>query len=119
MVEEIRRDAEMQYRNKEKELQDKLVDISGKLNKVLSREDATGEVIMNAKEKESIDQFRSEMRSIRKELRDVQLALRQDIDKLDSWLKFINIAVIPLVLLVISLVTGSLRQSRRRAAKSV
>jgi ABC-type uncharacterized transport system involved in gliding motility auxiliary subunit len=57
------------------------------------------------------------MRSIRKELRNVQLALRQDIDKLDSWLKFINIAVIPLILLIISLITGSLRQSRRRAAK--
>jgi ABC-type uncharacterized transport system involved in gliding motility auxiliary subunit len=119
MVEEIRREAEMKYRNKEKELQDKLVDIRGKLNKVLSREDATGEVIMNVKEKESIDQFRSEMTSIRKELRDVQLALRQDIDKLDSWLKFINIAVIPLILLTISLITASLRQSRRRAAKPV
>jgi ABC-type uncharacterized transport system involved in gliding motility auxiliary subunit len=116
MVEEIRRDAEMKYRNKEKELQDKLVDIRGKLNKILSREDATGEVIMNAKEKESIDQFRSEMTSIRKELRNVQLALRQDIDKLDTWLKFINIAIIPLILLTISLITGSLRQSRRRAA---
>jgi ABC-type uncharacterized transport system involved in gliding motility auxiliary subunit len=117
MVEEIRREAEMKYRNKEKELQDKLVDIRGKLNKILSREDATGEVIMNAKEKESIDQFRSEMTSIRKELRNVQLALRQDIDKLDTWLKFINIAIIPLILLTISLITGSLRQSRRRAAK--
>jgi ABC-type uncharacterized transport system involved in gliding motility auxiliary subunit len=117
MVEEIRRDAEMKYRNKEKELQDKLIDIRGKLNKVLSREDATGEVIINAKEKNSIDKFRSEMTSIRKELRDVQLALRQDIDELDSWLKFINIAVIPLVLLIFSLITGSLRQSRRRAAK--
>jgi hypothetical protein len=44
------------------------------------------------------------------------LALRQDIDKLDSWLKFINIAAIPLVLLIISLISGRLRQSRRRAA---
>jgi ABC-type uncharacterized transport system involved in gliding motility auxiliary subunit len=117
LVEEIRRDAEMKYRNKEKELQDKLVNIRGKLNKVLSRENATGEVIMNAKEKESIDQFRSEMTSIRRELRDVQLGLRQNIDELDSWLKFINIAVVPLILLIISLITGSLRQSRRRAAK--
>ncbi|MEZ7865359.1 MAG: Gldg family protein [Rhodospirillales bacterium] len=116
MVEEIRREAELKFRNKEKELQDKLIDIRGKLNKVLRREDTTGEVIMNALEKESVDNFRSEMTSIRKELRDVQLALRQDIDKLDSWLKFINIAAIPLVLLIISLISGRLRQSRRRAA---
>ena len=116
LVQELRRDAEMQFRNKEKELQDKLVDIRAKLNKVLGREDASGEVIMNAEEKESVDNFRTEMTGIRKELRDVQLALRQDIDKLDTWLKFINIAAIPLILLIISVVAGTLRQSRRRSS---
>ena len=115
LVQELRRDAEMQFRNKEKELQDKLIDIRAKLNKVLRREDASGEVIMNAEEKESVDNFRTEMTGIRKELRDVQLALRQDIDKLDTWLKFINIAAIPLILLIISVVAGTLRQSRRRS----
>ncbi len=118
LVDEIRRDAELQYRNKEKELQDKLIDIRAKLNKVLGREDATGEVIMNAQEKETVDKFRREMTDIRKQLRDVQLALRQDIDQLDSWLKFINIAAIPIILLVISVIAGTRRQSRRRAAVS-
>jgi len=119
LVQDIQREAEMQYRTKEKELQDKLVDLRTKLNKVLRREDTTGEVIMNTEEKESVDNFRHEMTIIRKELRDVQLALRQDIDKLDSWLKFLNIAAIPLVLLIISMVTGRVRKSRRRAAASV
>lgn len=116
MVEDIQRAAELQYRFKEKQLQDNLVDIRGKLNKVLRREDSTGEVIMNAEEKASIDKFRNEMTSIRQELRNVQLALREDIDELDSWLKFINIAVIPLILLVVAMISGSLRQSRRRSA---
>lgn len=115
MVEDIQRDAELQYRFKEKQLQDKLVDIRSKLNKVLGREESSGEVIMNAEEKASVDKFRTEMTLIRKELRDVQLALRQDIDKLDSWLKFINIAAIPLILLIIAMIAGSLRHSRRRA----
>lgn len=116
LVEDIQREAEQQYRFKEKQLQDKLTDVRAKLNKILRREDATGEVIMNAEEKALVDKFRTEMTQIRKDLRDVQLALRQDIDKLDTWLKFINIAAIPLVLLVISVIAGSLRQSRRRAA---
>lgn len=119
LVQDIQREAEMQYRTKEKELQDKLVDLRTKLNKVLRREDSTGEVIMNAAEKASVDNFRTEMTTIRKELRDVQLALRQDIDKLDSWLKFINIAAIPLVLLIIAMISGRVRKSRRRAAASV
>ena len=32
------------------------------------------------------------MLTVRRELRDVKLALRQDIDRLDGWLKFVNIA---------------------------
>ncbi|NQV99440.1 MAG: Gldg family protein [Rhodospirillales bacterium] len=116
LVQDIQRDAEMQYRSKEKELQEKLIDIRAKLNKVLRREDSSGEVIMNTQEKASVDKFRGEMTTIRKELRDVQLALRQDIDTLDSWIKFINIAAIPLILLVISMIAGRRRHTRRRAA---
>ena len=56
-----------------------------------------GEVTLSDKDKATVDKFRSEMLSTRKELRDVKLALRQDIDKLDGWLKFLNIAAVPLL----------------------
>ena len=36
------------------------------------------------------------MLSTRRELRNVKLALRHDIDGLDGWLKFANIALVPL-----------------------
>jgi predicted lysophospholipase L1 biosynthesis ABC-type transport system permease subunit len=38
------------------------------------------------------------MLSIRRELREVKRALRQDIDRLDGWLKFANIALVPLLI---------------------
>ena len=38
------------------------------------------------------------MLSIRRELREVKRALRQDIDRLDGWLKFTNIALVPLLI---------------------
>ncbi len=114
LVHKIRQAAEIQYRTKEQELQDKLVDVRRKLNKLMAREETSGEVVMNSKEKELIEGFRGEMTEIRLALRDVQHALRSDIERLDTWLKFFNIAVVPLVLGFGVLVVAVARRTRRR-----
>jgi len=54
------------------------------------------------------------MSSIRKELRGVQHELRKDIDRLDTWLKFLNIAAIPLLLGLGTMVFALLGRLRRR-----
>jgi ABC-type uncharacterized transport system involved in gliding motility auxiliary subunit len=118
LVRDIRQDAERQYRQKEQELQKKLEDVRGKLNRLIRREAQAeaqgGEVILKPGEKKAIDNFRREMISIRKELRGVQFDLRKDIDNLDAWLKFINIAAIPLLLGLGTLVFAVGRRLRRR-----
>ncbi|MDG2205087.1 MAG: Gldg family protein, partial [Alphaproteobacteria bacterium] len=118
LVRKIRQDAERQYRQKEQELKKKLEDVRGKLNRLISREAQAeaqgGEVILKPEEKKAIDNFRREMISIRKELRGVQFDLRKDIDNLDAWLKFINIAAIPLLLGLGTLVFAVGRRLRRR-----
>ena len=62
-----------------------------------------------------IDTFRRETVSVRRELRGVQRALRKDIDRLDAWLKFLNIAAIPLLLVAVTLVVAVIRRVRRPA----
>ena len=118
LVRLIRQDAERKYRQKEQELQKKLEDVRGKLNRLIRREAQAqaqgGEVILKPEEKKAIDNFRREMISIRKELRGVQYDLRKDIDNLDAWLKFINIAAIPLLLGLGTLVLAMGRRLRRR-----
>ena len=118
LVRQIRQDAERKYRQKEQELQKKLGDVRGKLNRLIRREAQAevqgGEVILKPEEKKAIDNFRRELISIRKELRGVQYDLRKDIDNLDAWLKFINIAAIPLLLGLGTLVLTIGRRLRRR-----
>ncbi len=114
LVHEIRQAAEIRYRTKEQELQDKLVAVRSKLNKLMRREATTGELVLNSKEKQLIEEFRGEMSAIRLELRDVQHALRSDIEQLDSWLKFFNIAALPLVLGFAVLIIVVSRRFRRR-----
>ena len=47
---------------------------------------------------QAIEKFRNEILETRRELRDVKLALRWDIDRLDGWLKFANIALVPIAI---------------------
>ena len=118
LVRKIRQDAERQYRKKEQKLQKKLEEVRSKINRLIRREVQTGakngDVILKPEEKRAIESFRREMISIRKELRGVQYDLRKDIENLDGWLKFLNIAAIPLLLGLGTLVFALGRRLRRR-----
>lgn len=97
LVAEIRRDAERRYREKEQALTNKLKELQDQL----ARLEKVGEgetVILTDKEREAIERFRGEMLTVRRELREVKRALREDIDRLDAWLKFANIGAVPLLL---------------------
>ena len=65
--------------------------------------------------KKAIDSFKGEMMKIRMDLRSVQHALREDIDSLDSWLKFVNIAGMPLLIGFVAL--GAFSFGRFRNSK--
>ena len=53
------------------------------------------------------------MIKVRNELRQVQNALRVDIEKLDSRLKFLNIFVVPILLVILSVILGLIRRKKR------
>ena len=112
-VNALRRDAEKEFRDKEQSLTAKLKVVTEQLSK-LEKANESGEVALSDKDKAAVDKFRSEMLSTRKELRDVKLALRQDIDKLDGWLKFLNIAAVPLLVGVAG-IGWAMRRRRPRA----
>jgi ABC-type uncharacterized transport system involved in gliding motility auxiliary subunit len=115
LVQSLRQAAEQQFRTKERDLQAKLEDVRKKLERLERRRGAEGDAILSAEDKAAIDKFRSEMLAIRKELRDVQRALREDIDALDALLKFLNIAAIPLLLGLGTIVVMAAGRVRRRA----
>jgi len=60
----------------------------------------------------AIDGFRAQLLSIRSELRDVQFALRRDVDNLRSWVTALNVGGVPVAVGVLALAFG-LRRSRR------
>jgi ABC-type uncharacterized transport system involved in gliding motility auxiliary subunit len=113
LVNELRRDAERRYREKEQSLTSKLKEVQDQLSK-LERAGGDGGVILSESDRQAIDKFRGDMLSIRRELREVKRALREDIDRLGGWLKFTNIALVPLLIGVGGLGWATLRRRTAR-----
>jgi ABC-type uncharacterized transport system involved in gliding motility auxiliary subunit len=121
-VEAIQKEAELRYRSKEQGLLDKLKEVEARLKDLQTKEKPKGKgqaVILSAEQKAAIDKFRQQSITTRKELREVQLALRRDIDRLDGLLKLINIGLVPALIVIFAIVLGLVRRAaaqRHRAA---
>jgi ABC-type uncharacterized transport system involved in gliding motility auxiliary subunit len=112
-VANIRREAERRYREKEQALNAKLKDLQGKLQQMETRSGEGGQILLSDKDRQTIDGFRKEMIDVRRELRGVQADLRRDIDRLDGWLKFFNIAAVPLLIGLGGIAVGLSRRRRQ------
>ncbi len=97
-------EAELALRGKEQELITKIDETKQKIAD-LQEGDGEAGLILTSAQQQTIDDFRSEMLDLRRELRDVQFGLRKDVDQLESWLKALNIWAVPglLALLAIGL----------------
>ena len=70
--------------------------------------------MLSNEQRQEIENFRHEVIVVRQQLRDVQHALRKDIDALDTSLKIINIWAMPVIIAILALVLFVIRQARRR-----
>ncbi len=121
-VNELQQQAELKFRDKERELQDTLKELENKiaqLESVETKTDAsTGEIqvelSLTQEQKDELESLRLEMVSIRKQLRDVQRGLREDVENLETWLQFVNIGLVPLIVAAIAIVLGTVQVARRR-----
>jgi ABC-type uncharacterized transport system involved in gliding motility auxiliary subunit len=115
-VDKIKRAADDKYHAREKELQDRLKDAQEKLASVKPAEDANGDVALTPDQQKAVDQFRTQIVSTRTELRQVQLALRQNIDALKNKLVLLDIGLMPTGVAGLALVLGYLRARRRQTS---
>ncbi|MGI9228441.1 MAG: Gldg family protein [Gammaproteobacteria bacterium] len=112
-VEEIRREAEQQYRDREQQLQAKLDETERKIA-ALQKERGESNLLHSPEQAKEIESFRREQVKTRKELRAVKHELQKNIERLGNWLKFVNIFLIPLLITLIALL-ALIQRSRRSA----
>ena len=118
---EIQRAAELQFRDRERALLEELKEVEGKLKDLTTKKDEGATVILSAKQKQAVEDFRRQIIKVRGQLREVRRALREDIDALDGSVKILNIAAMPVLiaLFAIGLLIVRNRRVRRRYAGSV
>ena len=114
VVNELRQDAELRFREKEKELLQRLEETEARLSELRTGEG--NEIVLTEDQRNAIIEFTEERVRIRRELRDVRHSLREDIETLETSLKFINIGLVPIVIGIGGLLAGLHRLRRRRAA---
>lgn len=115
-VKEIQRDAEKRFLDKEKELREKLRETERKISELQSQKQAGNAVIVSNEQRQEMENFRAEQVRTRKELRNVQHELRKNIELLGTQLKFINIGLVPV--LVVFMAAGLALLRHRRLAVS-
>ena len=97
-VEQLRRNADSRFREKEQELQAELADTERNLNELQQQKDQTQATVLSAEQRAELQRFQERKVEIRRELRQVRRQLDADIESLGNWLKVINIGLVPLLL---------------------
>jgi ABC-type uncharacterized transport system involved in gliding motility auxiliary subunit len=114
-VEELRVDAEARFRATEERLQSELDDTERRLLELQSSREDSGNILLTAEQQDEIDRFIDQRASIRKELRAVQRGLDQDIERLGTMLKAVNIGLVPLLLVFLVFIAVWRRNRSERA----
>lgn len=114
-MEDIRRAAEAEFRATEQRLNERLGEITEQLRTLQTG--GGGEVTLTAEQKVELVAFENEMLDVRQELRTVQRALVEDVEALQSWVQFLNIGLMPLLIMVGAAGLALVRAARRAGAR--
>lgn len=111
-VMELQREADLRLREEETELLQNLQQTEAQIAALSSTQDGNQ---LSDEQRAEIDRFNEQQLETRRRLREVQLQLNQDIERLGSVLKFVNTALVPMLLIAFVLLMGVLRGRRRTA----
>ncbi len=114
LVEQMKRDADRKFRAKEEQLQDQLRETERKLSELQTQKQEGNVLTLSPEQEAELDKFLDTKLQVRKELRAVRYNLNKDVETLESTLKFLNIAGVPLLLIL-----GALLISRKRRQEEV
>jgi ABC-type uncharacterized transport system involved in gliding motility auxiliary subunit len=114
-VEALRRQADDRLRNKALGLQAELQQTETNLSELQSKRNDQSSLALSPEQEAELKRFVAEKARVRKELRETQRGLDVDINRLNTRLKAINIAVAPLLVAVAGVIILSLRRRRRAA----
>jgi ABC-type uncharacterized transport system involved in gliding motility auxiliary subunit len=121
-IEALQSQAEATYRQTEQSLRAHLDEVEKQLRGLRTgggdSEGHNTEAVITPEQRAAIDAARKEIVDTRRKLRDVQLELNREISGLETWLRVINIVLVPAALTVLAISLAMIQRARRARARS-
>ena len=111
-VNALERSAQARFLRTEEELNNQLAATEQRLNQLQAAKKSQDSLVLSTEQTAELEKFQQEKLKIRKQLRQVQLQLNQEIADLGVFLKMLNILLVPVLLTALALFW----RWRRRAA---
>ena len=116
-VNDLQLKAEQEYRATEERLQQELTETERKLTELQAARSGDDLLVLSDEQQAELQRFTDRKLEIRRDLRQVQHDLQSEINQLGTRLKLINIALVPLLVILIAGLY-SLRRRRQQARSS-
>jgi len=116
-VEALRHQADDRLRSKALELQAELQQTEAKLTELQSKRNDQSSLMLSPEQEDELKRFTAEKTRVRKELRETQRSLDVEINRLNTWLKVINIGIAPLCVAIAGFIILYLRRRRRAGGR--
>ena len=110
-VEQLKREVEREFIDKQSFLKIKLDETEKRLKELQS--ESFQNDLFSLEEKTEIESFRNEQFRIRQELRSIQHDLYKNITTLENNIKIINIFALPIIIMIIGIIIGIFKPTRR------
>jgi ABC-type uncharacterized transport system involved in gliding motility auxiliary subunit len=111
--------AEQKFRDQEQILQQQLDDTEQQLLEIQNQQVEGGALVISPEQQLAIDEFMQKKVTIRKSLRDVRHQLDKDIESLGNWLKLINIALAPMILILFLALLRMIFRTKPRSVSTI
>jgi seryl-tRNA synthetase len=117
-VEQLRHSADDRLRSKALELQGELRQTEEKLTELQTKRNDQSSLALSPEQEDELKRFTAEKARVRKELRETQRSLDVEINRLNTWLKVINIGIAPLCVAIAGFIILYLRRRRRAGGRA-
>ena len=118
VVREMQARAQEQYFGRLKGLEDELQKTTEKMQELQKARGATakGALIMSPEQQAEVEKFRQHVTETRRELKELRKNLRQDAEAMVFWTKLVNIALMPLLVILAGLIFYVMRKRKNGPA---
>lgn len=106
VVRELQRQAEDRYRTREEELKARIAQTQARVNELQKQKSPDQMLILTGEQQVQLEAAQSEIVAARKELRQVQFSLREEVESLGHRLMLLNVVAWPILVAVIAVGFG-------------